>query len=155
MRSFICKLVYWIMLKLYVFILWALLPLLTMGKGILIQNVVIFDGKSEKTVTGNVWIEDNAIRKVSAEPIVAGAEVEVIDGRGKFLMPGLIDAHWHAYLAANTMVDLLTAYCRMDGFGSEDCAVGGIIARYWESKHLVSKLSTAKCNLSFSFQIPA
>ena len=54
MRSFICKLVYWIMLKLYVFILWALLPLLTMGKGILIQNVVIFDGKSEKTVTGNV-----------------------------------------------------------------------------------------------------
>ena len=93
MRSFICKLVYWIMLKLYVFILWALLPLLTMGKGILIQNVVIFDGKSEKTVTGNVWIEDNAIRKVSAEPIVAGAEVEVIDGRGKFLMPGLIDAH--------------------------------------------------------------
>ena len=48
MRSFICKLVYWIMLKLYVFILWALLPLLTMGKGILIQNVVIFDGKSEK-----------------------------------------------------------------------------------------------------------
>ena len=110
MRSFICKLVYWIMLKLYVFILWALLPLLTMGKGILIQNVVIFDGKSEKTVTGNVWIEDNAIRKVSAEPIVAGAEVEVIDGRGKFLMPGLIDAHWHAYLAANTMVDLLTAH---------------------------------------------
>ena len=86
------------------------LPLLTMGKGILIQNVVIFDGKSEKTVTGNVWIEDNAIRKVSAEPIVAGAEVEVIDGRGKFLMPGLIDAHWHAYLAANTMVDLLTAH---------------------------------------------
>ena len=66
MRSFICKLVYWIMLKLYVFILWALLPLLTMGKGILIQNVVIFDGKSEKTVTGNVWIEDNVIRKVSA-----------------------------------------------------------------------------------------
>ena len=98
------------MLKLYVFILWVLLPLLTMGKGILIQNVVIFDGKSEKTVTGNVWIEDNVIRKVSAEPIVAGAEVEVIDGRGKFLMPGLIDAHWHAYLAANTMVDLLTAH---------------------------------------------
>ena len=80
------------------------------GKGNSDSNVVIFDGKSEKTVTGNVWIEDNAIRKVSAEPIVAGAEVEVIDGRGKFLMPGLIDAHWHAYLAANTMVDLLTAH---------------------------------------------
>ena len=35
------------MLKLYVFILWALLPLLTMGKGILIQNVVIFAGREK------------------------------------------------------------------------------------------------------------
>ena len=57
--------------------------------------------------------------------------------------------------ASETNGYLCGVYCRMDGFGSEDCAVGGIIARYWESKHLVSKLSTAKCNLSFSFQIPA
>lgn len=98
------------MKKLHFIILLALWPLLTMGKGILIQNVVIFDGKNPETITGNIWIEDNVIRKVSAGPITVGEDVEVIDGHGKFLMPGLIDAHWHAYLAANTMVDLLTAH---------------------------------------------
>lgn len=81
-----------------------------MGKGVLIQNVVIFDGKNPKTITGNVLIEDNIIRKVSVQPIIVREDVEVIDGQGKFLMPGLIDAHWHAYLVANTMVDLLTAH---------------------------------------------
>lgn len=98
------------MRKLYTFLLLALLPLWTMGKGILIQNVVIFDGKNQATITGNVWIEDNVIRKISVDPIPVGQEIEVIDGQGKFLMPGLIDAHWHAYLVANTMVDLLTAH---------------------------------------------
>ncbi len=98
------------MRKLYALILWALLPLFAMGKGVLIQHVVIFDGKNPNTLTGNVWIEDNVIRKISAEPIPVDEGVEVIDGRGKFLMPGMIDAHWHAYLAANTMVDLLTAH---------------------------------------------
>lgn len=96
--------------KFYALVLLALLPLWVMGKGVLIQNVVIFDGKNPKTITGNVYIEDNIIRKVSAQPIVVGDDVEVIDGQGKFLMPGLIDAHWHAYLVANTMVDLLTAH---------------------------------------------
>ncbi len=98
------------MKKLYAFILWALLPLFVMGKGVLIQHVVIFDGKHPDTRVGNVWIEDHVIRKISAEPIPVGEGVEIIDGRGKFLMPGMIDAHWHAYLAANTMVDLLTAH---------------------------------------------
>lgn len=96
--------------KLYALVLLALLPLWTMGKGILIQNVVIFDGKNPGTTVGNVWIEDNVIRKVSTGPIAAGPDTEVIDGQGKFLMPGMIDAHWHAYLVANTMADLLTAH---------------------------------------------
>lgn len=94
----------------YVVFLLALCPLLTIGRGILVKNVVIFDGKQAGTITGNVWIEDHLIRKISTEPIVVGEDTEVIDGRGKFLMPGLIDAHWHAYLVANTMVDLLTAH---------------------------------------------
>ena len=33
--------------------------------------------------------------------------------------------------------------------------LGALLHDIAESKHLVSKLSTAKCNLSFSFQIPA
>lgn len=81
-----------------------------MGKNVVIQNVLIFDGKNQKVVSGNVWVEDNKIREVSASPIQVSGDVEMIDGQGKFLMPGLIDAHWHAYLVANTMVDLLMAH---------------------------------------------
>lgn len=92
-----------------VFLLGAI-SLFAMGKNVVIQNVLIFDGKNQKVVSGNVWVEDNKIREVSASPIQVSGDVEMIDGQGKFLMPGLIDAHWHAYLVANTMVDLLMAH---------------------------------------------
>lgn len=79
-----------------------------MEQAVLITNVIIFDGTNEKTFKGNVLIEGNHIQKISELPItVEGATV--IDGKGKFLMPGLIDAHWHSYMSCNTMIDLLTA----------------------------------------------
>lgn len=67
-------------------------------KSIILNNVVIFNGKEESTVRGSVRIDGNRIRTVSTEPIGSDRDrpVEVIDGQGKFLMPGLIDAHWHA-----------------------------------------------------------
>lgn len=89
------------MKKSYILVLLALLPLWTMGKGILIKNVVIFDGKSPETITGNIWIAENKIQKISAEPINAGEDVEVIDGMENSCAR-IVDAHWHAYLAANT-----------------------------------------------------
>ena len=69
-------------------------------KTILINNVEIFNGKDASTTKGNVLIEGNKIIKVSATPIPTNrsANVQVIDGKGKFLMPGLIDAHYHAIL---------------------------------------------------------
>lgn len=80
-------------------------------KSIILNNVVIFNGKEESTVRGSVRIDGNRIRTVSTEPIGSDRDrpAEVIDGQGKFLMPGLIDAHWHAFLAPNTMMDLMTA----------------------------------------------
>ena len=80
-------------------------------KSIILNNVVIFNGKEESTVRGSVRIDGNRIRTVSTEPIGSDRDrpAEVIDGQGKFLMPGLIDAHWHAFLAPNTTMDLMTA----------------------------------------------
>lgn len=80
-----------------------------MDARILINNVEIFNGKDEATVKGNVLIKNNLIEKVSTDPIPIdpAADVRVIDGSGNFLMPGLIDAHWHAYLCCNTLMDLL------------------------------------------------
>ncbi|WP_455590792.1 amidohydrolase family protein [Bacteroides sp.] len=75
----------------------------------LITNALIFDGMNEKIVKGNVLIKDGIIQKISELPITTDEASTVIDGTGKFLMPGLIDAHWHSYMSCNTMMDLLTA----------------------------------------------
>ncbi|MGW8286513.1 MAG: amidohydrolase family protein, partial [Candidatus Deferrimicrobiaceae bacterium] len=62
---------------------------------VLIQNVRIFDGQNEKLSEGmSVLVEGNKISKI-AKSIPAPAGAKVIDAKGKVLMPGLIDAHWH------------------------------------------------------------
>ena len=78
---------------------------------ILINNVVIFNGKDEKTITGNVLVVNNLIQKISTSPIPTNksGKTIIIDGKGKFLMPGLIDAHWHSILTASTMDELMYA----------------------------------------------
>lgn len=74
-------------------------------KTILINNVQIFNGKDEKTTTGNVLIVGNLISKISTAPIPTNrsADVQIIDGKGKFLMPGLIDAHVHTMMESIPM----------------------------------------------------
>ncbi len=66
-------------------------------KVILINNVQIFNGKDEKLTTGNVLIVNNLISKIAATPIATNksGNTIIIDGKGKVLMPGLIDAHTH------------------------------------------------------------
>jgi imidazolonepropionase-like amidohydrolase len=63
---------------------------------ILIKNVEIFDGINQKTINGDILIEGNKISKISKSNISSTSKnVLVIDGEGKFVMPGLIDAHTH------------------------------------------------------------
>jgi imidazolonepropionase-like amidohydrolase len=78
-------------------------------KKILINNVQIFNGKDEKTIIGNVFIVDNLISKISIAPILTDKSEEtiVIDGKGKFLMPGLIDAHTHIMMESLNIMELL------------------------------------------------
>jgi imidazolonepropionase-like amidohydrolase len=65
----------------------------------LFQNVRIFDGKGASlSAPSNVLIKGNIIERISTEPITADPGVTVIAGNGRTLMPGLIDAHWHAML---------------------------------------------------------
>ena len=77
----------------------------------LFQNVRIFDGKAERlTDPRNVMVHGNIIERVSSGtlPMPADARVTVIDGGGRTLMPGLIDAHWHAMLVRPTPATALT-----------------------------------------------
>lgn len=64
-----------------------------------ITNVNIFDGVNEALIeNANVLIEDNLVASISTDPIaVDGATM--IDGGGRTMIPGLIDAHWHTTYA--------------------------------------------------------
>jgi imidazolonepropionase-like amidohydrolase len=74
---------------------------------VLFQNVRIFDGKNGAlSQPSNVLVRDNKIERISAPAITADAQV--INGGGRVLMPGLIDAHWHAMLVRPTPVSALT-----------------------------------------------
>jgi len=88
-------------------------PATPVGGGVtLFQNVRIFDGKSTAlSAPSNVLVRGNAIERISANPITVdmNANVRVIAGQGRVLMPGLIDAHWHAFMAATPQMLLATA----------------------------------------------
>ena len=60
----------------------------------------IFDGRSEELLEDvEVLVERGRIVEVSDVPIRSGT-AEVVDLRGRTLMPGLIDAHFHAIAAS-------------------------------------------------------
>ena len=66
------------------------------SKKILIKNVEVFNGFEENTIRANILIVDNIIETISKNEIpVDQTSVKVIDGQGKFVIPGLIDAHVH------------------------------------------------------------
>ncbi|WP_166462803.1 metal-dependent hydrolase family protein [Amycolatopsis acidicola] len=67
---------------------------------IVLTNAVVFDGRSPELRETDVLVEGETITRI--EPGIAkeeaGPDTEVFDVRGRTLMPGLIDAHTHAYL---------------------------------------------------------
>jgi len=76
---------------------------------VLIQNVSIFDGQHEKLVEGmSVLVEGNKITKI-AKSTPAPAGTTVIDAKGKVLMPGLSDVHWHVMFNAAPIPLLMSA----------------------------------------------
>lgn len=75
---------------------------------LLVKNVHIFDGIADRTFAGHVLVEGRTIAGVDTSPIAEDAATTVIDGGGRFLMPGMSDAHVHLVGMANTMDDLMT-----------------------------------------------
>lgn len=70
---------------------------------LLFRNARVFDGHSADCAEGmNVLVADGLIRECSSQPIDA-PEARVIDVAGRTLMPGLIDAHIHAYASDVSM----------------------------------------------------
>ncbi len=78
-------------------------------KQVLIENVKLIHYSSQTlTPPKHVLINGNTIQTVSDLPInVMGNDLIKIDGKGKTLMPGLIDAHVHLVFGALTMPQMM------------------------------------------------
>jgi imidazolonepropionase-like amidohydrolase len=77
----------------------------------LFQNVRIYDGSGKSlSAPSNLLVRGNRIERISRTPIPADPAIGsiVIDGGGRTLMPGLIDAHWHTLLVRPRFTELLT-----------------------------------------------
>ena len=80
------------------------------GATTLFNNVRVFDGKGAAlSEPVNVLVRGNLIERISQAPIPVdrGATATIVDGGGRTLMPGLIDAHWHAMLIRATPAELM------------------------------------------------
>jgi imidazolonepropionase-like amidohydrolase len=95
----------------------------------LISNVNIFDGENEKLLKDmHVLVKDNLIETVSDEPlaVIQTTNVTIIDGGGRTLMPGLIDAHWHSLYSSMPLPTLMTsdlAYMSLVGAKANEAAL--------------------------------
>jgi len=80
-------------------------------KGVLFENVRIFDGIAYKLSSPmNVLVVGRLIKSISAAPITVPPDIALtrVQGGGRTLMPGLIDAHTHIMFATLPQVAVLT-----------------------------------------------
>ena len=69
-----------------------------MASTFLIKNVRLFDGQKVHAGPQSVFIGDGVIQSISNEPPKGlSQDTVVIDGNGRTLLPGLIDAHTHVF----------------------------------------------------------
>lgn len=77
-------------------LLLAASPLLAQGRVMVITNAQLIDGaRGAFANNATVVIRDGKIAEVVTGGFTAPAGAEVIDARGRYLLPGLIDAHTH------------------------------------------------------------
>ncbi|MHB1170733.1 MAG: amidohydrolase family protein, partial [Longimicrobiales bacterium] len=102
----------------------------------LIRNVRVFDGVDATGPTG-VLIRDGRIAAVGADQ-AAPAGAEVVDGSGMTLLPGLIDAHTHAFgnalqealvFGVTTELDMFTEPASAAQMRAEQARPGGVTDR--------------------------
>jgi imidazolonepropionase-like amidohydrolase len=82
------------------------------NSAVLFENVRIFDGRSSTlSAPSNVLVRGNTIAMISIDAIATdrSAATRIIDGGGRTLMPGLIDAHWHTMLVRPNPVEALAS----------------------------------------------
>lgn len=62
---------------------------------LVLNGATVFDGQGNTIVESVIVIKDGRIKSIGDQKIEIPANSEVIDTKGKFITPGLIDAHMH------------------------------------------------------------
>jgi len=102
---------------------------------ILIKNVFVFNGKENRTFKSNILIQGQLIKKIDSINIAVDTKsTEIIDGKGKYLMPGLIDAHAHLMFESMPLPVLLTS----------DFGYVNLYASYFAEKQLMRGFTTVR-----------
>ena len=111
-------------------------------KTLLIKNAIIVTlGENNRVLHGFALLaEDGAIKKIGPQKTFRGKYSKVIDGTGKVLMPGFINAHMHFYStfargltkarpSKNFIEVLNNLWWRLDKkLGAQDCYYSALIA---------------------------
>ncbi|MCI0140347.1 amidohydrolase family protein [Arthrobacter bambusae] len=64
-----------------------------------IRNALIFDGEARNLIEGSITVREGRITEVGRDVEEAG---KIVDADGRTVIPGLIDAHFHAYALSLT-----------------------------------------------------
>ena len=94
-----------------------------------IRNARIFDGESQDLLDGSITIREGRIAGVGHDVGEAGA---VVDAEGRTVIPGLIDAHFHAYALSLTAATNETgplSYSALAGARRLEAALAGGLHR--------------------------
>lgn len=103
------------------------------------KNVTVFNGTDNKLIQGcNVVVEKNVIRDACAKTIEATEGDTIIDGGGRTLMPGLIDAHVHLNL------QMLDNPAGIDGVNNMTWEEVGAMAYHSAQEYLYSGFTTVR-----------
>lgn len=70
-----------------------------------VTNVTIFDGEGGKIENGTIFMKDGFITEVADGSASVPEGTLVIDGKGKYITPGIIDVHSHLGVYATPDVD--------------------------------------------------
>jgi imidazolonepropionase-like amidohydrolase len=77
---------------------------------IVFANLRLFDGRSSALRGGlRLLVEGNRIKQIASGDPAPPDGAQLIDCGGRVMMPGLIDAHWHAMFAALSVSALFSA----------------------------------------------
>jgi imidazolonepropionase-like amidohydrolase len=102
------------------------------SSGTLLKNAGVSNGTDKLSVLTNVLVVGNQIIKISPDAVGApdGTTVATIDGGGRTLMPGLVDAHVHMMFNSMPQLAVMTSEIGFANLAAGEAATDMLLSGY-------------------------